>query len=585
VTFAIEAKENPAAMRTRAALVVAALPLLALVPITSRAEATSHAILPSVSGVSPRHGPVNGGTRVTVTGSGFYGLSKACARNTRVAFGASAGDDWPQYARRVRVLSDKKITAVTPPSLAGTVIVTVTNGCGASGRRVGPHFTYRYPTAGTCTEGRCPVRVSRATRGHYRHVASGFVNGRLGGTAPRVARLIAGLRPTAWRIGGPNRREMRLARRVGTSTTLLLEGDWLTCVVCGDLRRPWREPNTFARFIRRDVRHHLADHTAPAYWEVWNEPGNAGTPGQWFRVFDIAYHAIRQAAPHARVIGPSVGAFAVHWSHDGPALAPFLHYAARHHDRFAAVSYHDEGSSGGAPLYSPQGLRAHARRLRHLMDLYRLFRRTRIFVNEYGPIVAMGEPGWIVGDAAVMERSPIAQANYTCATRAACHSTLDGLLTTRSRPRIPYWVFKAYGALHGKLLAGHSRGRNVSVTAARDHRGVVRLLVGRHDDCGAPPRPARHLGAPNGNCAAELARIKPAVSVPVAVHVGKAAHVAKVVVRFFSVASSGRGESAVAIPAPRPQHLRLAVRHGVTHVPALTMLDGDAYEIVVRPAR
>jgi hypothetical protein len=399
--------------------------------------------------------------------------------------------------------------------------------------------------------------------------------------------LVAALRPSSWRIGGPYVHAIHLAQRTAGSTSLILEGDWQSCprIACGDVTKPWEELGRFAKFVRQDVRRRVADGSAPTYWDVWNEPGRRGTPREWFRTFDVAYHAIRRADPHAGVVGPSIGAFAVHHSFDGPALAPFLKYAAAHHDRFDAVSYHDEANSGGAPLFSPHGLRTHAAKLRNMIHRYPSLRGAKIFVNEYGPIPAMREPGWIVGDAATLEHSDVSQANYTCPSLKGCTSRLDDLLTPSGEPRIPYWVFLAYRQLHGRNLKSKSPASNISATAARSSDGTTRILIGRHDDCGAPPRPWLHAKMPDVTCAANLGYTTPAVTVPLHISTPGWAQHARVSVRYFPTKSSHIGLSAKPIAQPRRHEWRIVIRHGAAHVDRLRLHDGDAYEVILRPQR
>ena len=81
---------------------------------------------PSVSGVSPNAGPVDGGSSVTIAGAGFTGA-------TEVDFGGVAAD--------FVVDSDSSITAVSPPG-AGAVDVTVTTPGGTSGTTADDQFTY-----------------------------------------------------------------------------------------------------------------------------------------------------------------------------------------------------------------------------------------------------------------------------------------------------------------------------------------------------------------------------------------------------------------------------------------------------------
>ena len=83
---------------------------------------------PTVSGVSPSFGSAAGGTRVTITGSGF--VSPAT-----VDFG-------PNTATDVAVVSGSQITAISPPG-DGTVDVTVAASTGTSARGGADQFSYR----------------------------------------------------------------------------------------------------------------------------------------------------------------------------------------------------------------------------------------------------------------------------------------------------------------------------------------------------------------------------------------------------------------------------------------------------------
>ncbi|WP_345718612.1 IPT/TIG domain-containing protein [Kineosporia mesophila] len=86
---------------------------------------------PTVTSVSPGGGAAAGGTSVTVTGTGFAGLSGAAA----VKFGNT-------NATSYTVNSATSITAVAPAGSAGTVDVTVTNPGGTSAASAADQFTY-----------------------------------------------------------------------------------------------------------------------------------------------------------------------------------------------------------------------------------------------------------------------------------------------------------------------------------------------------------------------------------------------------------------------------------------------------------
>ena len=82
----------------------------------------------TVTSVSPRAGPIAGGSTVTITGTHFV-------NNPTVAFGGTAATD-------VTVVSPTKLTATTPAEAAGTVDVTVNNGSGSSATSSADHYTY-----------------------------------------------------------------------------------------------------------------------------------------------------------------------------------------------------------------------------------------------------------------------------------------------------------------------------------------------------------------------------------------------------------------------------------------------------------
>ncbi len=94
-----------------------------------------HAPAPVLNSVDPPSGPVAGGTRVTLSGSGF-------ADGASVRFGAA-------LASGAVVSSSSTIQVTTPPGSAGTVTLRVTNPDGRFGELAGG-FTYLAPAAGDC---------------------------------------------------------------------------------------------------------------------------------------------------------------------------------------------------------------------------------------------------------------------------------------------------------------------------------------------------------------------------------------------------------------------------------------------------
>jgi len=121
--------------------VLAALTILAASAITASAPASSP---PTVTGLSPNHGPVPGKVRVRINGTNFTGA-------TAVHFGANP-------ATSFTVMSSKLIVAVDPLGV-GTVAVTVTTPEGTSAEGPGDEFTYigKTPEVGAISPKKAPA--------------------------------------------------------------------------------------------------------------------------------------------------------------------------------------------------------------------------------------------------------------------------------------------------------------------------------------------------------------------------------------------------------------------------------------------
>lgn len=91
---------------------------------------------PRIMAVSPSEGPSEGGTSVTLTGTGFAGA-------TGVSFGGNPGKD-------VTVVSNTVITVISPPGI-GTVDVRVEAPGGTSATGPDTQFTYTQPVAAAPT--------------------------------------------------------------------------------------------------------------------------------------------------------------------------------------------------------------------------------------------------------------------------------------------------------------------------------------------------------------------------------------------------------------------------------------------------
>ena len=82
---------------------------------------------PRITGISSSQGPAAGGTSVTITGTGFTGVSAVTFGDTPAAF---------------VVNGDTSITTVSPTTVAGTVDITVTSAGGPSSSSAVDQFTF-----------------------------------------------------------------------------------------------------------------------------------------------------------------------------------------------------------------------------------------------------------------------------------------------------------------------------------------------------------------------------------------------------------------------------------------------------------
>ncbi len=148
---------------------------------------------PTVTSIAPNSGTTDGGTGVTITGTGFQA-------GATVSLGATA-------ATGVTVVSGTSITATTPPGVAGAVDVVVTNSDTQSGKLTqgftytaasnpAPTVTAISPASGP-TSGGTPVTIT----------GTGFLTGsmvKLGGTAATGVTVVSSTSITATTAAHPS---------------------------------------------------------------------------------------------------------------------------------------------------------------------------------------------------------------------------------------------------------------------------------------------------------------------------------------------------------------------------------------------
>ncbi|MEV6301011.1 IPT/TIG domain-containing protein [Actinoplanes sp. NPDC051861] len=148
------------ALAATAAVVVAVLPQTAalsapMAAAVPSAPAVSAAAVPKISGLTPALADVEGGTVVSIAGTGLKTTSA-------VTFG-------DQPAARIVVMSDTRVIAVAPPGTIGAVTLTVTTGggvvTGKFGYRMSLSADFDTVTAGTSGGTGIPVTVTGGTVG------------------------------------------------------------------------------------------------------------------------------------------------------------------------------------------------------------------------------------------------------------------------------------------------------------------------------------------------------------------------------------------------------------------------------------
>ena len=97
--------------------------------------------VPRLTGISPSSGSSDGGTAVTLTGSGFTGT-----KSIRIG---------GKPVTSLNIVSDNQITIITPPSSLGSFPISISNAYGEGGS-LGPSTSFRYsitPTSTTAVTG------------------------------------------------------------------------------------------------------------------------------------------------------------------------------------------------------------------------------------------------------------------------------------------------------------------------------------------------------------------------------------------------------------------------------------------------
>lgn len=419
------------------------------------------------------------------------------------------------------------------------------------------------------------------------HPASGFLHA----VGPKTsANAIAGVAPLHWRVSQAwnSQAEEGRATSAGADLTEILSDDWFaTHNVGGYAQYPWADWTGYQQWVTSEVQTIEAQGRAQGfsigYWEVQNEPG-AGyyysasaippasvTVANLEQQFLVAYHAIRAADLTAKVVAPSLMAWAAtpRGANGGLDMRTFLDFCVFNGIAPDAIAFHDNQSAPlfdeFAPNYEPSqpaNVEGEVAQLRAMLVARPSLGSPDILINEYGSPDFSQVPGWDVGYISALEAAGVTEANRSC-WNTCTDGSLDGLLTGDGVTTLPgYWVYDFYAGMQGQQLPVTSSFTDVTGLATVNGSGTVQVLVGRHQGC----NPATSPTCP----AAPPAPASISVRVPFA---GNA-----------SVASAliPAGSAALAAPVTQPAQT-ISVAGGVVTITTPALSDGDAIEISVTP--
>jgi hypothetical protein len=465
----------------------------------------------------------------------------------------------------------------------------VVSGQTASGTTAGLQSPPAVPGSPLCSPGQACVAVDA---GSAQGTATGGMQGFLHGINGRTDRSrIAALRPTSWR-GSPGKNWHTLVAPYGLETTEVVSDDWLAATYDkdkGGAPAPWEDWDAYRSFVKDLVNRAANEGWSPAYWELVNEPeagshyrtGPVATFDQTLQTYLNGYQAIKEADPHAKVIGPSTMA-TIERLPNHPELidvTTFLDFANAHNMRLDAISWH-EAAADHLPAFDrlPDSIVNHVDRIRNELFRWPNIGKPQIFVNEYGTAPGMALPGWRVAYLAALENAGVDAGNASCwplddNDAAGCsNATLGGLLDKdESTPRSLYWVHQAYGDMRGTRLDASSSVPSLSAFAVRQGPGgPLQVLLGRHQPCSAGVN-AGTASASHPVCTKPATAAPGPLPVTVAINIGGPD-------RAITLAVQRIPDTDGAMPdAPPTSSQQIVVKGGVARFVTPPFADGEAY--------
>jgi hypothetical protein len=358
-------------------------------------------------------------------------------------------------------------------------------------------------SSGACPSGLCVIVDANGTSGEAKQIAQGVLHGV---TAATPSTLLAPLAMTGWRIQPLDTNRYWLARKAGGSVTMVLSDAWLRGNMVAGSPRPLRNPSNdwaaYAKFVRDTVQWHQARGMLPDYWDIQNEPESrsnyaldpAPTRELVLKQFRVAYAAIKEVQPDAKIVGPSLGNAVVNAPSQLVDMNSLLKDASVNGMRYDAISWHDGGY--GPPRSFEGSARAipeHVSWVRSTLALYPSLGQPPLFVNEYGAPFTQGIPAAEVGYLATLERAGIASAIHSCFPAKSgstkidtCFDSrglLDGLVSPDLRATSAWWVHNFYASMKGTRIFADGNIPQIPAFATRSTNGEIDVLVGHDRGC------------------------------------------------------------------------------------------------------
>ncbi len=333
--------------------------------------------------------------------------------------------------------------------------------------------------------------------------AQGFQN-----SQPLPTAELAALQPSVWRMGvnPPDYTLFNHARAGGAKVIAIVSDAWLAAtftVSSPYAKTPWKDWSAYRAWVRSYATTLVNSGHNPDYWNVQNEPGLANylsaadtalwTPALMLEQFAVAYAEIRAVDPTAKVIGPSIAAYTVLPGRPLTLdLKTFLDYVQAKGIQPGAVAWHEVsgGNYTGDTTALPVAIGYHVDTVRKLLAARNLG-DVEVMITEYGALQMHLIPGWIAGYLTSFEQANV-RANRTCweaggyPTYNECSNrSLSGLFSSDGQRLANYWVHNFYASMTGTRVATRVSTARMSAFAVADPSGVVRVLVGRHEQCTA----------------------------------------------------------------------------------------------------